>query len=63
MRAARAAGVVAYAVPGSPTVAEATVRLLRSGFPDLEVSVVPGLSFADLAWQRTMAFFAKHVKG
>lgn len=50
--AARAAGEVAYAVPGSPTVAEATVRRLRTDYPDVEVSIVPGLSFADLAWQR-----------
>jgi len=45
---------VAYAVPGSPAVAERTVQLLhdaaRAGAIALEV--VPGLSFADLAWSR-----------
>lgn len=39
---------VAYAVPGSPAVAERTVELLRESPAD--VSVVPGLSFADVAW-------------
>jgi tetrapyrrole methylase family protein / MazG family protein len=41
---------VLYAVPGNPVVAERTVALLRSR--DVEVRVVPGLSFADLAWSR-----------
>ena len=45
-------GHVAYAVPGNPGVAERTVALLRdearAGTIDLEV--VPGLSFVDLAW-------------
>jgi tetrapyrrole methylase family protein / MazG family protein len=43
-------GEVAYAVPGSPSVAERTVVLLRSA--GIEVEIVPGLSFADLAWNR-----------
>ncbi len=47
-------GVVVYAVPGSPVVAERTVALLheaaRAG--QVEVEVVPGLSFAELAWAR-----------
>ncbi len=47
-------GHVAYAVPGSPGVAERTVVLLheaaRSG--RVHVDVVPGLSFADVAWTR-----------
>jgi tetrapyrrole methylase family protein/MazG family protein len=47
-------GAVAYAVPGNPAVAERTVSLLRdvaaAGRIDLEV--VPGLSFAELAWAR-----------
>lgn len=43
-------GEVAYAVPGSPSVAERTVVLLREG--GAEVEIVPGLSFADLAWNR-----------
>jgi tetrapyrrole methylase family protein/MazG family protein len=44
-------GAVAYAVPGSPTVAERTVELLRAD-PSIELEVVPGLSFCDLAWAR-----------
>lgn len=45
------APTVCYAVPGSPLVAERTVDLLRAR-PDLEVEVVPALSFLDLAWAR-----------
>jgi tetrapyrrole methylase family protein / MazG family protein len=41
---------VAYAVPGSPTLGERSVALLRRAVPDLEI--VPGLSFAELAWTR-----------
>jgi tetrapyrrole methylase family protein/MazG family protein len=41
---------VAYAVPGNPSLAERTVSLLRAGNSDIDV--VPGLSFADLAWTR-----------
>jgi tetrapyrrole methylase family protein/MazG family protein len=44
-------GRVAYAVPGSPAVAERTVELLRSE-ESIELEVVPGLSFCDLAWAR-----------
>ena len=40
---------VVYAVPGSPLVAERTVDLLRAD-PRVEVTVVPALSFLDLAW-------------
>jgi tetrapyrrole methylase family protein/MazG family protein len=40
---------VAYGVPGSPLVAEATVELLRRD-PRVEVEIVPALSFLDLAW-------------
>ncbi len=43
-------GEVVYAVPGSPSVAERTVVLLRGAGIDIEI--VPGLSFADLAWNR-----------
>jgi tetrapyrrole methylase family protein / MazG family protein len=47
-------GSVAYAVPGNPVVAERTVELLhdaaRAGSVTLDV--VPGLSFAELAWAR-----------
>ena len=44
-------GDVLYAVPGSPAVAERTVELLR-GRDDVDVTVLPALSFADLAWTR-----------
>ncbi len=44
-------GEVLYAVPGSPYVAERTVELLASD-DRVEVVVVPGLSFLDLAWTR-----------
>jgi len=52
--AAHERGAVAYAVPGSPVVAERTVVLLRERerAGDVELEVVPGLSFADLAWAR-----------
>ena len=48
-------GRVLYAVPGSPVVAERTVDLLdeaAAADADLEVEVLPALSFADLAWAR-----------
>lgn len=44
-------GLVLYAVPGSPLVAERSVELLRSD-PEVEVEVLPALSFLDLAWAR-----------
>lgn len=50
-RAASARGVVVYAVPGSPAVAERTVELLRER-SDLTVDVVPALSFLDVSWVR-----------
>lgn len=43
-------GDVVYAVPGSPVVAERTVVLLRQS--DAEVTVIPAMSFLDLAWAR-----------
>lgn len=43
-------GEVCYLVPGSPAVAERTVALLRDR--EVELVVVPGLSFVDLAWAR-----------
>lgn len=48
-----AAGVV-YAVPGNPAVAERTVTLLREAAVarGVTVDVIPGLSFAELAWAR-----------
>jgi tetrapyrrole methylase family protein/MazG family protein len=42
-------GEVLYAVPGSPLVAEHTVELLRAD-ERVAVTVVPGLSYLDLAW-------------
>src|SRR5262245_57742723 len=48
--AAHMHGEVVYAVPGSPNVAEKTVLLLRAA--NVEVEIVPGVSFADLAWAR-----------
>ena len=42
-------GTVLYAVPGSPLVAERTVELLRAD-GRVQVRLVPGLSFLDLAW-------------
>jgi tetrapyrrole methylase family protein/MazG family protein len=52
--AARTHGEVVYAVPGSPTVAEHTVVRLheRAATAGVEIEVVPGLSFADVAWAR-----------
>ena len=50
VEAAQEHGEVVYAVPGSPSVAERTVVLLRGAGIDIEI--VPGLSFADLAWNR-----------
>ncbi|HEX7442877.1 MAG TPA: MazG family protein [Acidimicrobiales bacterium] len=46
---------LAYVVPGSPVVAEHTVELVvqrAATRPDLDVEVVPALSFLDLAWVR-----------
>lgn len=48
--AAAERGEVVYAVPGSPTVAERTVSMLFDA--PVEVEILPGLSFADLAWAR-----------
>lgn len=48
---ATAQGKIVYAVPGSPTVAERTVELLR-GDQRVATVVLPGVSFADLAFER-----------
>ena len=48
---ARADGSVIYAVPGSPVVAERTVELLRED-DRVTAVVLPGVSFADLAFER-----------
>lgn len=52
--AAERHGHVAYAVPGSPTIAETTVALLRDAADTgrITLELVAGLSFADLAWTR-----------
>lgn len=44
-------GSVAYLVPGAPTVAERTVELL-SARDDVDIEILPALSFLDLAWAR-----------
>ena len=49
--AATGAGEVLYAVPGSPTVAERTVKLLLAD-DRVDCRLVAGLSFLDLAWTR-----------
>lgn len=49
--AAATHGEVLYAVPGSPAVAEHTVELLLIDH-ELDVEVLPALSFLDLAWVR-----------
>jgi tetrapyrrole methylase family protein/MazG family protein len=46
---ATAHGSVVYAVPGSPTVAERTVELLRSD-ARIELDIRPALAFTDLCW-------------
>jgi tetrapyrrole methylase family protein/MazG family protein len=50
VEAAHREGEVVYAVPGNPVVAERTTELLHDR--DVDVYVVPGLSFVDLAWSR-----------
>ncbi len=47
-------GSICYAVPGNPGVAERTVTLLRDADRrgEIALEIVPGLSFADLAWSR-----------
>jgi tetrapyrrole methylase family protein/MazG family protein len=66
---AAGASDVCYAVPGNPGVAERTVVLLHEAASRGEVTfeVLPGLSFADLAWSRLgvdpMAVGARLVDG
>ena len=47
---ARERGEIVYAVPGSPTVAERSVELVRVA--GIDVELIPGISFVDLAWWR-----------
>jgi tetrapyrrole methylase family protein/MazG family protein len=62
-------GDVTYAVPGNPAVAERTVDLLRAAASAgrVRLDIVPGLSFAELAWARLgidpMASGARVVDG
>ncbi len=51
VESATSEGSIVYAVPGSPAVAERTVELLRAD-PRVETVVLPGVSFADLAFER-----------
>ncbi|MFP5376947.1 MAG: nucleoside triphosphate pyrophosphohydrolase [Acidimicrobiia bacterium] len=51
VEAAGEEGEVLYLVPGSPSVAERTVELLRAD-ARVVVEVLPALSFVDLAWDR-----------
>ena len=51
VESATSEGPIVYAVPGSPGVAERTVELLRAD-PRVETVVLPGVSFADLAFER-----------
>ncbi len=44
-------GPVAYALPGSPLVAERTVEMLRTD-ERIELRILPAPSFLDLAWDR-----------
>jgi tetrapyrrole methylase family protein/MazG family protein len=54
LTAAAEHGEIVYGVPGNPGVAERTVVLLREAADAgrVQLAVVPGLSFADLAWAR-----------
>ncbi len=54
VRAATHHGEVVYAVPGNPAIAERSVARLRdlAAAGAIELTVVPGLSFAELAWAR-----------
>jgi len=47
---AREKGEIVYAVPGSPTIAERSVELVRAA--GIDVELIPGISFVDLAWWR-----------
>jgi tetrapyrrole methylase family protein/MazG family protein len=47
---ARERGEILYAVPGSPTIAERSVELVRAA--GIDVELIPGISFVDIAWWR-----------
>lgn len=49
INSAKKNGKILYAVPGSPFVAEKTVQLLAEQ-TEVEVEVIPSLSFIDLVW-------------
>ena len=70
IEAARRAGRIGYLVPGSPMVAERTVAGLMARAAvdaELEVEVLPAVSFVDLAWARLgidpVATGVRHVDG
>jgi len=50
VEAAGEQGEILYAVPGSPTIAERSVELIRTA--GIDVELIPGISFVDLAWWR-----------
>ncbi len=54
VEAAGVSGSVVYAVPGNPGVAERAVGMLRvlASAGEIELEIVPGLSFVDIAWAR-----------
>jgi tetrapyrrole methylase family protein / MazG family protein len=54
LEVARSSQEVVYAVPGNPVLAERTVALLheKAEAGTIELELVPGLSFAELAWGR-----------
>ena len=45
-------GDILYAVPGSPLVLERTVRNLRARAAEIDLTVLPAMSFLDVAWAR-----------
>ena len=49
VEAAKKHASILYVVPGSPLVAERTVQMLLKE-AEIEVVVIPGISFLDLAW-------------
>lgn len=70
IEAARDAGRIGYLVPGSPVVAERTVAALverSSDDEELQIDVLPAVSFVDLVWSRLgvdpVAAGARHVDG
>jgi tetrapyrrole methylase family protein/MazG family protein len=48
--AARQHGQILYAVPGSPAVLERSVQLLRNHRSEIDVTMLPAISFLDATW-------------